>query len=161
MYYICQASAPTRSVQTPVPHTFGLPHLSISVSPNLLLTLVIIIRLVLHIRNIRVAMGTAGIGGLCKSIVTMLMSLVPLTQWARCCLLDCGLVETQLRVSSAVGVLKASRPYAQDTPTVCPCTLRYSRDDQYRAAIGVPSWRTCRGSFDSPIRVRIRIRISL
>ena len=149
------------AVASPIFPTYGIPYLSISVSLNVLLTLLIVIRLVLHIRNIRVAMGTAGIGGLCKSIVTMLMSLVPLTQWARCCLLDRGLAETQLRVSSAVGVLKASRPYAQDTPTVCPCTLRYSRDDQYRAAIGVPSWRTCRGSFDSPIRVRIRIRISL
>ena len=73
LMYICQASVPTRNVQTPVPRTFGLPHLSISVSLNVLLTLMIIIRLVLHVRNIRAAMGTAGMGGLCKSIVTMLI----------------------------------------------------------------------------------------
>ena len=52
---------------------FGLPYLSISISLNILLTLIIIIRLILHTRNIRTAMGITGIGGLSKAIVTMLI----------------------------------------------------------------------------------------
>ena len=52
---------------------FGLPYLSISISLNILLTLMIIIRLILHTRNIRIAMGITGIGGLSKAIVTMLI----------------------------------------------------------------------------------------
>ena len=33
----------------------------------------IVIRLVLHTRNIRTGMGVPGIGGLCKAIITMLI----------------------------------------------------------------------------------------
>ena len=85
---------------SPPPHIWSSTPFD-SVSLNIFLTLIIIIRLVLHVRNIRAAMGTAGIGGLCKSIVTILMSIVPSTvQQARCCLLYRGLAETQLRVSS-------------------------------------------------------------
>ena len=50
---------------------FGLPYLSISISLNIFLTLMIVIRLVLHTRNVRIAMGITGIGGLCEAIVTM------------------------------------------------------------------------------------------
>ena len=53
---------------------YGLPYLSVSVSLNILLTLIIVTRLVLHSRNIRAATGTpAGIGGLYKTIITMLI----------------------------------------------------------------------------------------
>ena len=53
---------------------FGLPYLSISISLNVLLTLMIVIRLLLHNRDIRAAMGSpAGIGRLYKAIVTMLI----------------------------------------------------------------------------------------
>ena len=53
---------------------FGLPYLSISMSLNILLTLMIIIRLALHIRDVRIAMGGPdGIGGLYKTVVTMLI----------------------------------------------------------------------------------------
>ena len=48
-----------------------IPYFSISLPLNILLTLMIVIRLVLHTRNIRTAMGGAGTGGLCKAIVTM------------------------------------------------------------------------------------------
>ena len=48
-------------------------HYSISISLNVLLTLMIVIRLVLHSRKIRTSMGIAGIGGLCKAIITMLI----------------------------------------------------------------------------------------
>ena len=48
-------------------------HYSISISLNVLLTLMIVARLVLHTRNIRTSMGIAGIGGSCKVIITMLI----------------------------------------------------------------------------------------
>ena len=50
-----------------------LSYLSISTSLNVLLTLMIVIRLILHTRNIRNAMGISGIGGLCKAVATMLI----------------------------------------------------------------------------------------
>jgi len=53
---------------------FGVPYLSISVSLNVLLTLMIVIRLVLHGRSIRAAPRSAvGISGLCKTVSTMLI----------------------------------------------------------------------------------------
>ena len=48
---------------------FGVPYLSISVSLNFLLTLMIIIRLVLHDRSVRATTGPrAGISGLYKAV---------------------------------------------------------------------------------------------
>jgi len=53
---------------------FSVPHLSISVSLNVLLTLMIVIRLILHGRQIRTATGSAfGITGLYKTVSTMLV----------------------------------------------------------------------------------------
>ena len=49
----------------------ALPYFSISVSLNILLTLMIVIRLILYARNTRAALGGTGIGGLSKAIVTM------------------------------------------------------------------------------------------
>jgi len=61
-------------VLAPVYSRFGIPYLSISVSLNALLTLMIVIRLVLHGRNIRAATGSAaGISGLYKAVSTMLI----------------------------------------------------------------------------------------
>ena len=51
----------------------GVPYYSVSVALNVLLTLMIVIRLILHTRNTRTALGVAGIGRLCKVIVTMLV----------------------------------------------------------------------------------------
>ena len=51
----------------------GLPYYSISLSLNVLLTLMIVIRLIVHTRNTRTALGMTGIGGLCKAIITMLI----------------------------------------------------------------------------------------
>ena len=51
----------------------GLAYLSISFSLNILLTLMIIFRLILHARNTRAALGISGIGGLSKTIITMLI----------------------------------------------------------------------------------------
>ena len=50
-----------------------LPYYSISLSLNVLLTLMIIIRIALHARNTRAVMGITGIGGLCNTIITMLI----------------------------------------------------------------------------------------
>ena len=59
---------------SPILPRFGIPYLSISVSLNVLLTLMIVIRLVLHGRNIRAATGSqVGISGLYKAISTMLI----------------------------------------------------------------------------------------
>ena len=52
---------------------FGLPYLSISVSLNVLLTLMIVIRLVLHSRRTLTARGAAGRIGLYRAITTMLI----------------------------------------------------------------------------------------
>ena len=51
----------------------AIPYFSISLSLNIILTLMIVIRLILHTRNTRTALGIAGIGGLCKTIITMLI----------------------------------------------------------------------------------------
>ena len=51
----------------------ALPYFSISLSLNILLTLMIVVRLILHARNTRNALGITGIGGLCKAIATMLV----------------------------------------------------------------------------------------
>ena len=52
----------------------SIPYFSVSVSLNVLLTLMIVIRLVLHGRNIRAATGSpAGISGLYKAVATMLI----------------------------------------------------------------------------------------
>ena len=53
---------------------FGLPYLSISISLNIILTLMIVIRLLLRNRDIRAAMGSpAEIDRLYKALVTMLI----------------------------------------------------------------------------------------
>jgi len=53
---------------------YSIPYFSVSISLNVLLTLMIIIRLVLHSRSTRTPAATlAGIGGLYKTIITMLI----------------------------------------------------------------------------------------
>ena len=49
----------------------GIPYFSISLSLNVILTLMIVVRLILHARGVRAVMGETGSGGLCKAIVTM------------------------------------------------------------------------------------------
>ena len=57
---------------SPIFAHFGVPYLLIAVSLNVLLTLMIVIRLVLHGRNVRAATGSvAGISGLYQTIATM------------------------------------------------------------------------------------------
>ena len=50
-----------------------LPYFSLSLALNIILTFMIVIRLVLHVRTSRNALGVSGIGGLCNPIVTMLV----------------------------------------------------------------------------------------
>jgi len=72
--FIYQTSQPNSSIWNSVAINFGLPYFSISISLNVLLTLMIVVRLALHSRNIRSAMGApVGISGLYKAIVTMLI----------------------------------------------------------------------------------------
>ena len=52
---------------------FGLPYFSIALSLNVLLTLMIVVRLILHTGNIRTSMGNSGTNGLYRVIVTMLV----------------------------------------------------------------------------------------
>ena len=49
----------------------GIPYFSLSLSLNIILTLMIVVRLTLHVRGVRAVMGKVGSGGLCKAIVTM------------------------------------------------------------------------------------------
>ena len=49
----------------------SIPYLSISLSLNVLLTLITVIRLALHARNFRTAMGETGSSGLCRAVITM------------------------------------------------------------------------------------------
>ena len=66
--FLYQTTVLTKAIQWS-----ALPWFSISLSLNVLLTLMIIIRLILHTRSVRTAVGITGIGGLCKTIVTMLV----------------------------------------------------------------------------------------
>ena len=57
-----------------IPSIPTIPYFSISLSLNVLLTLMIVIRLVLHNRNIRAIMGApVGISGFHRTIITMLI----------------------------------------------------------------------------------------
>ena len=72
LYY--QASKPYSAIWDSANPDFGAPYYSISFSLNALLTLMIVIRLILHSRNVRNAMGTeAGAVGMHKAIITMLV----------------------------------------------------------------------------------------
>ena len=72
--FVYQTSQPIGSTWYSISINFGVPYLAIAVSLNVLLTLMIIVRLFLHSRNIRATMGTpGGIGGFYKAIITMLI----------------------------------------------------------------------------------------
>ena len=63
--FVYQAAGPTTIAWS------AIPYFSISLSLNVLLTLMIVIRLILHARGIRTAMGGIGSSRLCKAITTM------------------------------------------------------------------------------------------
>lgn len=72
--FIYQTSQPNSSLWTTIAINFGLPYFSISLGLNILLTLMIVTRLIMHSRNIRKALGApAGAGGLYKTIITVLV----------------------------------------------------------------------------------------
>ena len=56
---------------TNITASLNLPYFSLSLALNVILTLMIAVRLVLHARNTRAAMGLAGIGGLCNAVIIM------------------------------------------------------------------------------------------
>ena len=74
---IYQTSQPDSSIWNSVAISFGLPYFSISVSLNILLTLMIVVRLTLHNINIRNTMGapakTSSLYQAIKAIVIMLV----------------------------------------------------------------------------------------
>ena len=61
--FVYQATGPTTIAWAAIPYS--------SPSLNILLTLMIVIRLTLHVRGVQAVMGGIGSGGLCKAIVTM------------------------------------------------------------------------------------------
>jgi len=72
--FIYQTSQPDASIWSSDAIDFGIPYFSISLGLNMILTLMIVTRLVLHSRNVRAAMGApGGASGLYKAIVTMLI----------------------------------------------------------------------------------------
>jgi hypothetical protein len=73
IWFIYQTSLPD-SVSNSLGAGTGIPYFSISISLNILLTLLIVVRLILHSRNIRNALGAqAGAGGVYRAVVTMLI----------------------------------------------------------------------------------------
>ena len=56
----------------------GIPYFSLSLSLNVILTLMIVVRLTLHVRGVRTAIGETGSGGLCKAIVTIFVESCPI-----------------------------------------------------------------------------------
>ena len=72
---VYQSSRPASNIRNQVAiFDFGVPSYSISLALNVLLTLMIVARLVLHNRRIRKAMGTpTTTGGLYNALVTMLI----------------------------------------------------------------------------------------
>ena len=74
MTFIRRTSRPGTGIWNYVAFNYAVPYLSISVTLNVLLTLMIVVWLVLHNRNIRVAMGCPdGVSGWYKTTVTMLV----------------------------------------------------------------------------------------
>ena len=71
--FLYQSSRPG-SIRDSLGAGTGIPYYSISLALNVLLTLMIVTRLVLHGRNIRNAIGSStNIGGLYKAVVTMVI----------------------------------------------------------------------------------------
>ena len=67
-------SKPNSNLWYGMSRSFGLPYFTISVGLNVILTLMISVRLILHCRNIRGAMGSvSGVNSLYKTVVTMLI----------------------------------------------------------------------------------------
>jgi hypothetical protein len=73
IYY--QITQPTDTAWSSVAQSFYYPFFAISPSLNIILTLMIVTRLILHRRNIQSAMGASArtTGGLYKAIVTILI----------------------------------------------------------------------------------------
>ena len=69
-----QAARPSGTIQNTSPVAFGLPYFLISLPLNVLLTLMIVVRLVLHSRRTRNTTGAlARIGGVYRTVATMLI----------------------------------------------------------------------------------------
>ena len=58
---------------TNITASLNIPYFSLSLALNVILTLMIVIRLLLHVRSTRKAMGVSGNGGFHSAIITMLI----------------------------------------------------------------------------------------
>ena len=126
---------------------FGLPYLSISLSLNVLLTIMIVVRLVLLSRNIRATMGPqAGIAGLCKSIATMLVESSAL--FAVSSLLVIGTWPTPSPVGNVFPRILAETQVRAFTPTPSFGQVIQFDDEMYRSLLHYSSFN------GSPTRVR-------
>ena len=70
--FVYQVTGPTTIASA------GIPYFSLSLSLNVILTLMIVVRLTLHVRGVRTAIGETGSGGLCKAIVTIFVESYPI-----------------------------------------------------------------------------------
>ena len=129
-----------------------IPYFSISLSLNVLLTLMIVIRLILHTRSVRTAMGISGIGGLSNAIITMLIescalyavsSLLVLGPWSAVN----SSVEIFLPILAETQVRIFSRLRLSDTSPTCDDALNRS-------------WPHCSSFNESPTRARLRATAS-
>ena len=85
----------------------ALPYYSILLSLNILATSMIVIRLILHARNTRNALGMSKIGGLCKTIITMLVE-------------SCALYAVNLAL--VIGPMSARYPITNFFGSILPST---------------------------------------
>ena len=69
--FVYQVTGPTTIASA------GIPYFSLSLSLNVILTLMIVVRLTLHARDVRTATGETGSGGLCTAIVTIFVESCP------------------------------------------------------------------------------------
>lgn len=81
-----KTSRPDSSLFSGITVSFGLPYFTISVALNVLLTVIIAWRLLLHSRSFEKAVGsTSAITSMCRSIVTMLIESCALYAVASLC----------------------------------------------------------------------------
>jgi len=107
-----------------------LPYILISLSLNILLTLMIIVRLILHSRNVRAATGSpVGISGLYKTIATMLIESSALFAVSSVLVIGVMAVDSPLTNPESINQVTTSALYlfvptiAAVSPAVayCPC----------------------------------------
>lgn len=145
LYHSSRPGNPT-TVFVAINH-FGIPHHSISVSLNVLLTTMIVARLVLHSRNVREAMG-ASTTGLYNTIIAMVVEscalfaisfLVFVGLWAAgspvASVFFSVLVETQV-IAPFLVIRRVTRRNASTSSTIVPGKTSSIRFQHHRKSTG-------------------------